>query len=145
MKERPFSVTLMLWLVLVISGWGLARFTAAIRWWNELIEFRVKLTPIFLSVTGLGWCICGFILFFALRTTRSWARLATPVAFSIWLLEYWIERLVFQSGRTNSEFALIFSIIGTAVIFAAAIQSNTKYFLLKSEEYEQPDKNPNSS
>ena len=39
-RRRPFSVTLLLWLVLSLSAWGAVRLIAALRWWNVLNEFE---------------------------------------------------------------------------------------------------------
>src|SRR5512134_1060382 len=95
--KRPFGVTLLLWLVLSLSVWGLVRFIAALRLWNVLSEFDARLSPLYLSITGAGWAVVGAVLLWGLFGGKSWAGWAIPGAVILWLAEYWIERIFFQS------------------------------------------------
>jgi hypothetical protein len=138
-KKRPFGVTLFLWLVLILSAWGAIRLFAALRWWDVLHEFDARLSPLYLSITGAGWVIAGGVLLWSMWSGKAWARWAIPVSIGIWLLEYWIERLFFQSPRANLPFALIASALLLILTIAITINRNTKNFFMKSEEHEQPN------
>ena len=135
--KRPFGVTLFIWLVLSLSAWGAVRLFAALRWWNVLYEFDARLSPVYLSITGAGWVAAGCVLLWSIWNGKSWARLAIPISVSVWLVEYWIERLVFQSARANLSFALAASSLLLIVTLAAALNRNTRNFLTTSEEHEQ--------
>ena len=140
-RKRPFGVTLLLWLVLSLSAWGLVRWLAALRWWGVLIEFEARLSPLYLSITGVAWTLTGIVLLWGLFTGKSWTRLAIPIAIFLWLLEYWIERAVFEIPRANLLFALVASLLLVAVTLASALSRKTRTFLIRSEEHEQPNEN----
>lgn len=143
-KKRPFSVTLLLWLVLILSAWGVTRFVAALRAWDILYEFDASLSPLYLSITGAGWGVAGGVLLSSIWRGRPWARPAIVTSFFIWLIEYWLERILFQPPRANLPFALACSVIVIIITVSITILPGTKSFFTKSEEHEQPTENPNS-
>src|SRR5512138_1535951 len=110
-RKRPFGVTLLLWLVLSLSAWGAIRLLGALRWWNVLNEFGAHLRPLYLSITGAGWVVVGAALLWSMFSGKSRTRLAILVSLGVWLLEYWIERIFFESPRANLLFALIASLV----------------------------------
>ena len=138
-QKRPFGVTLLLWLVLSLSAWGAIRLFAAFRWWNVLSEFGARLSPLYLSITGAGWIVVGAMLLWSLFSGRSWARLAIPISIFLWVMEYWVERVFFESSRANFFFALTISILLFVVTFVSAFNQKTKRFFIRSEEHEQPN------
>ena len=139
LRKRPFGVTLLLWLVLSLSAWGVIRLIAALRWWNVLNEFGASLSPLYLSISGIGWAVVGVVLLYGLFSGRPWTHLAIPIAIFLWLMGYWVERLAFESPRANLPFALLASILLLAVTLVSALNRNTKKFLMRSEEHEQPN------
>ena len=141
-QKRPFGVTLLLWMVLILSAWGVVRFIAALRWWNVLYEFENSLSPLYLSITGAGWGAAGIVVLSGILRRRPWARSAVAVSVLVWLIEYWIERFVFQSSRANLPFALTLSALAIIIVWILAILPGTKTFFAKSEEHEQPVEEP---
>ena len=143
-SKRPFGVTLLLWMVLSLSAWGLTRFVAALQVWGLLYEFNASLGPLYLSITGAGWSVAGGVLLAGIWVGKGWARWAVVAAVFIWLIEYWLERILFQSPRANLPFALACSVIFMVSAWILAILPGTILFFAKSEEHEQPTENPNS-
>ena len=137
-RRRPFGVTLLLWLVLSLSAWGLVRLLAALRWWNLLYEFEASLSPLILSMTGAFWLLVGGVLLWGLFSGRSWTYRAIPLSVALWLMEYWIERLLLESARANLPFALIASLLLLLVTLISTFNLSTKEFLIRSEEHERP-------
>jgi len=137
--RRPFGVTLLLWLVLMLATWGTVRFLAAIRWWEVMYEFEARLSPLYLSVTGAGWGVAGCVLFWGILNRKAWSRSAVLASVVGWQVEFWAERAVFESPDPNLLFAVAASILLIGVIGSAALHSSTRYYLTKSEEHEQPD------
>jgi hypothetical protein len=138
-RQRPFGVTLLLWLVLSLSAWGAIRLLAALRLWIELNEFEAYLSPLYLSMTGTAWMVAGGVLLWGLFGGKSWIQRAIPASIGLWIIQYWIERLLFESPRANLLFALIFSVLLFIVTFISAFNRKTKEFLIRSEEHEQPN------
>ena len=144
-SQRPFSVTLLLWMVLSLSAWGAIRFFAALRWWDVLYEFNASLSPPYLLVTGIFWGIAGVVLLWSLWNGKAWSRMAIIGSILLWLAQYWIERLFFQSPRANLPFAVVLSVLLLAVTFAITSNRSTKNFLTKSEEHEQSNEHSASA
>lgn len=132
-------------MVLTLSAWGAVRFVAALRWRDVLAEFGSSLSPLYLSVTGAGWVVAGGVLFFSIFRGREWARLGAVGFVLLWLIEYWVERVFFQTPRANLPFALTFSILTVIITWILAFLPGTKSFFAKSEEHEQPVEKPNSA
>ena len=144
-RKRPFGVTLLLWLVLMLIAWGAVRFFATLRAWDVLLEFKSSLSPLYLSVTGAGWGVAGGVLLWSMFTVKPWTRPAIVVSAVLWLIEYWIERGVFhESPNPNLAFALIVSALMLCIVLASVWHKSTKEFLTRSEEYEQQNESPNS-
>jgi len=138
-RKRPFGVTLLLWLVLSLSAWGAVRLLAALRSWNELNEFKAHLSPLYLSMTGAGWMVAGAVLLWGLFSGKWWIQRAIPASVILWIVQYWIERVFFESPRANLLFALIFSLLLLIVTLISVFNRKTKEFIIRSEEHEQPD------
>jgi hypothetical protein len=139
-SQRPFGVTLLLWMVLSLSAWGAIRSFAALRWWDVLYEFKASLSPVYLFITGAAWGVAGIVLLWSMWNGKPWSRVAILASVILWLAEYWIERLFFQASRANLPFALILSALLVAVTFASTLNRRTKNFFTKSEEHEQSNK-----
>jgi hypothetical protein len=144
-KKRPFGVTLFLWMVLSLSAWGAIRLFAALRWWDVLYEFEARLRPLYLFITGAGWVLAGGILLWSMRSGKKWAHWAIPMSISLWLVEYWIERLFFQSPRANLPFAFFTSALLLSFTIIITYNRNIKEFFTKSEEHEQPNEDTKSA
>jgi hypothetical protein len=144
LRKRPFGVTLLLWMVLSLLAWGAVRFFATLRAWDILTEFGSSLSPLYLSITGAGWGVAGGVLLWSLFTGKRWTRLAILTSISVWLIEYWIERVYFQSARANLSFAMVVTVLVVGSALASTFHKSTRIFLTRSEEYEQQDENPGS-
>jgi len=142
--KRPFGVTLLLWLVLMLIVWGAVRFFAALQNRDVLIEFNSSLSPLYLAITGSAWSVAGGVLLWSLFTVKAWSRQAILTFTIVWLLEYWIERgLFYKSPDPNLVFALMLSALLLVIVLAITIRENTRKFFTRSEEYEQRNQNPN--
>lgn len=144
-KPRPASVTLLLWLVLLLSAWGAVRLVAALRWWEVLTEFESRLSPLYLSIGGAVWCVAGGVLYRMLATRKPQARSALLIAAVLWYGQYWVERMFFQAPRANTGFVLIATMLLLAVPIIAANHPGTKKYLMTSEAHEQADKSTETS
>ncbi|MEO8357079.1 MAG: hypothetical protein ABI621_14290 [Chloroflexota bacterium] len=143
--KRPFGVTLLLWLVLSLSVWGLLRFSAALRWWDVLYEKDARLSPLYLSITGAGWLAAGVVLLLGIWMGKRWVHTAIPVSILVWLAEYWVERLFFQAPRANLPFMIVASAVLLMVTLLGTFNRKTKKFLTGSEEHEQPKEHSTSA
>lgn len=137
--KRPFGVTLFVWMVLSLSAWGLLRLFAVQRWWDVLVRYRASLSPQYLSITGAGWAVAGAVLLWSIWTGKRWAYAAIPISVTLWLVQYWVERIFFQAPRANLSFMTVMSVLLLGITLAITFNRKTKNFLLRSEEHEQPE------
>lgn len=143
--RRPFGVTLLLWLVLMLTVWGAVRLLAAIRWWEILSEFDARLSPLYLALTGSGWGAAGIVLFWGILNRKAWSRSAVLASALGWQVEFWAERAVFESPNPNLPFAAAASFLLAGVIIVTIFHRSTRYYLTKSEEHEQPNQHPKTA
>ena len=138
-QKRPFGVTLFIWMVLCLSAWGLLRFFAALRWWDVLVQYGSRLSPLYLSITGVAWALVGAVLLWGMWVGKRWVYPAIPISVVLWLLEYWLERTIFQAPRANLTFMISASVVLVVIVWVAASNRNTRNFLLRSEEHDKPE------
>jgi len=138
-QRRPFGVTLLLWMVLSLSVWGLLRFFGAVSWWEVLSQFGARLSPPYLSITGAGWTVVGAVLFWGIFSRKPWAHPAISISIILWLIEYWIERIFFEATRANLLFTILFSVFLLGITLIITASPSTKTFLLRNEEHEQSE------
>jgi|APDOM4702015248_1054824.scaffolds.fasta_scaffold55592_1 hypothetical protein len=143
--KRPFGVTLLQWLVLLLSAWGIIRFLAAIRWWAVLIEFGAWPGPFYLAITGIAWAVVGVLLLWGFTRRKAWSQRAVLTALTVWQIEIWMERAAHQSPTQNLPFAVTVSLLLAGVIIVTTLHRSTRYYLTRSEEHEQPDKHPKTA
>lgn len=127
---RPFSVTLLAWIVLSLSALNLIRFGAAIFQWNALAEFAPRPGPLYILLTGLVWAAVGFPLAIGLWLEhRNGYRAALPVslAYSIY---YWLDRLLLQErpAQSNWLFALAVTIVLLSLATFVTFHPKTRNF-----------------
>ena len=144
LRKRPFGVTLLLWMVLSLLAWGMVRFFATLRAWAVLVEFKSSLSPLYLSITGAGWAVVGGVLLWSMFIGKKWTHRAILTSISVWLIEYWLERVFFQQARANLPFAILGSILIFGMTAIITQHKSTRNFFTRSEEYDQQNEDPGS-
>ena len=133
--KRPFSVTLVLWMVLFTLIWNIVRVWTALEWNSALTEFSVSLLPTASAIIGGIWVVIGCILCWSIWQEKAWAGkmlLGAALSYTVW---YWSERLFFQNPRPNALFAVIVNLGLMIVIYFS-------YKSISREAYERENENP---
>jgi len=129
--KRPFSVTILLWLVLSLTAWSGLRLASAIQWWGTLLEFASPPGPLYIAISGGIWLIVGIGLLWGMWQANAWIRtalLGAGAGFSVW---YWCDRLLLQTLRENWPFALAASVLLLIVLSVCVFVPGTKTFFTK--------------
>lgn len=113
--ERPFSVTLLLFGVLINAVFYINRFYQALKLWDFLTKLPLSISPIYFILTGLLFGMAGLIVAWGLWVGGSWAPRATRVYVLAIAVYYWLDRLLIVNSEISRESSLI-SVIGTIVI-----------------------------
>jgi len=129
--NRAISVTLTLWLVLILTIWNLIKASTALAWRNVLNEFSVSLMPEITAVVSIIWVIIGLVLMWAMIQQKVWSKkmlVGTAISYTVW---FWSERIIWLNSQTNSVFAVSVNIILLIIIYFAT-----------REAYERTNENP---
>ncbi len=135
--RRPFSVTILLWLVLSLTAWSGLRLVSAIQWWSTLAEFASPPGPWYIAASGGFWLAVGIVLLWGIWRAKSWvqyALLASGVALALW---YWADRLLLQRPGANWPFALASTLLLLALFLVSLFVPGTKEFLSKREAHDR--------
>jgi hypothetical protein len=134
MNRRPFRVTLLLWLVLIVSAWNGLRLSTALLWHNVLNEFSTQ--PVFIIIaSSVIWMFTGIILIWSIWQEKAWAAkllLGASAGYTVW---YWSERFIWQNPHPNWLFVVIVNLGLLAFILFTSK-------LLAREAHERKDENP---
>ena len=133
--KRPFSVTILLWLVLSLTAWSSLRFVSTILWWDTLLEFASPPGPLYIALSAGVWLIAGIGLLWGTWQAKVWTRYAlleTGVGFTVW---YWCDRLLVQVSHANWPFMLGATILLLIIVTICSVHPRTKAFFTKRENY----------
>jgi hypothetical protein len=117
--NRPISVTLTLWLVLILTIWNLIKTWTALAWRNILNEFSVSLMPEITAVISIIWVIIGLVLMWAMMQQKVWSKkmlVGTAISYTVW---FWSERIIWLNSQTNTVFVVSVNIILLIIIYFA--------------------------
>jgi hypothetical protein len=131
--KRPFSVTILLWLVLSLTAWSGLRLYSSIQWWSTLFEFASPPGPWYIAISGGFWFIISVILLWGMWQAKAWIRQAlfgAGAGFTAW---YWCDRLIFQEPSANWPFMLIGTVLLLVLVMICVTHPRTKSFFTKRE------------
>ena len=124
MNKLPFRVTLLYWLVLIVTAWNGLRLWTALAWQDALTEFSASPPPIVTAISGGVWMIVSIILAWGIWQKKAWSAnllIAVATGYSAW---YWVERLAWKNPHPNWPFAVIVNLTGIVfVLFNARLLS----------------------
>jgi hypothetical protein len=119
-KKRPWSVTLLALLVLIITVVNLIRFVLSIKDW-AFLSSHSAVSPLYLALTGLVWSVAGGILLWGLLSAKTWAlKLMQAVGLS-YALYYWLDQIFLKDHPFSENAGLISSVLTNNWLFAAIV------------------------
>lgn len=131
--KRPFSVTILVWLVLSLTVWSGLRLYSAIQWWSTLLEFASPPGPWYIVISGGIWLMVSMLLFWGMWQATVWiqyALLGAGAGFTVW---YWSDRLLFQMSSENWPFMLVGTVLLLILVTICVTHPNTKTFFTQRE------------
>ena len=136
-----FQVTLVLWLVLILTAWNIVRFATGLAWRDTLMTYAPHPGPIYIARTGALWALTGFFLLWCWWNRRSYTRAALLITAGLYTAWSWADRLFVQAEmRANWPFDLLVTVV--LLVFVSVVVLNPKnlnYF--QRESYERKPKN----
>ena len=139
--RRPFSVTLLACLVLIITIVHLVRFVYAITWWRFLTDLHGN-PPLWILSSGLVVFLVGATLFWGLWNGHSRAPQAARILIPLYLGVQWLEQIIaIQRGNQfeNWPFMAAISLIVIIFTYWTTMTSQAKEYF--GELHEPSEKN----
>jgi hypothetical protein len=134
--KRPFSVTLLAWVVLILALLGWLRLFEVLRQWQYLQSLTPTPLLVYLAVIGLIWGTAGTALVWGLVLGRAWAPRLMRNAAIVYSLYYWADRLFIADPsaiQTRWPFALGLNAALITFTFWVLTRPKTQLFFQKAE------------
>lgn len=130
--KSPFSVTVLLGLVLTFTALQAVRLWAALTNWEFLSSLPLSVPPAYLAASGLLWALGGAWLAVGLWTAKPWAPRGTRIGLAAYTAFHWLDKSFLQVGGLQSsnlafEAGLSLILIGS-VLAVLALPQVQAYF-----------------
>jgi hypothetical protein len=130
---RPWQITLLSWVYLLISGFHLLRFVLVLGKIDLLRRLALEISPLYLAVDGLIWGLAGLILALGLRQGKSWSPRAVVVLSLVYTLAFWVDRIwIAEPGSFSVRWPinLFLTIISLGLMMLTLVQKSSQEFFL---------------
>lgn len=122
---RPRSVTLLAVVIAGIAGINALGVVTAVRRYTVLRELPLSVPPAYLVLSSAVWAVVFTALALGLWRCKHWARLGTPLAWTLYVAQTWVERLAL--GRSNFvreafPFHLALHLAGLALVWGLLLR-----------------------
>ena len=134
--KRPLSVTLLAWVVLIITAFSWLRLIEVIRRWNFLQSITPSPPILYLAITGLIWGLLGASLIWGLFLGRAWAPRLMQVSALVYAAYYWLDRLLVADPSAMASrwpFALSLTIVLLAFTFWVLSRPKAQLFFNRTQ------------
>jgi hypothetical protein len=133
-RKRPFSVTILIVMVLIFTTLNILRMITAIRLWDFLANLPLDVPAHYLVITGAIWSGIGFLLAVGLFASRKWSLYLAWIAIVLYPIYYWSDRLLIAERHVIAgrwQFASGLTILLLIFAFWVLLQPKTRAFLMK--------------
>ncbi len=132
--KLPLRITLLLWLVLIITAWNIVRLATSIAWRDTLGTYAPWPGIFYIGLTGAIWALTGLVLFWGFIRGEVWSRIAILVASFIYAAWFWADRLFIQPQvRANWQFDFLLTIILLGFITVVVLDHYNYIYFIKRD------------
>jgi len=136
-SKLPLRITLLLFLVLIITTWNIFRLATSVVWRVTLETYDPWPGPFYIGFTGVIWTLTGLALFCGFLSGSNWTRLAVLIASFAYTIWFWVDRFFIQlQVRANWPFDLLTTIILLGFTTAVVLDPRNHIFF-KRETYDR--------
>jgi hypothetical protein len=126
---RPRSVTLLAVVVLCLTGINSLGVVSAVQGYTVLSTLPLSVSPAYLVLSSAVWAVGFGVLAGGLWFRKTWARLGTPLALTLYVAQAWIERLVFGRSdfvRATVPYSLVLHLAGLALVWGLLLRRKVR-------------------
>ena len=133
-SKLPVRITLLLWLVLIITAWNFIRLLTSITWHGILDAYAPRPGPIYIGVTGAIWTLAGLSILWGFIRSARWTRMVLLIAgfgYPVW---DWADKLFVQAQiRANWPFDLLMTILLLGFTSAVVLDPHYQIYFEKRD------------
>ena len=135
--KRPFVVTLLSLLVLLLAAWNIFQVWSAIQQYDFMRSLGLATEAQILIVSGATWAVGFGLAAWGLWRMRSWGRAWMLIAIAAYQAEQWIMRLSLM--RSSDEVIrrpadVFLSLLSIAVVWGFLFIPKIRRLYVKSDE-----------
>ena len=119
-RKRPWSVTLLVLIVLTITIINFLRLVLSLWSWS-FITSRSTISPAYLALTGLIWSMAGAVLIWSLWTAKPWSPKLMQAVGLTYALYYWLDQIFLKDHPVGGASGTLQIILPTNWPFAFGV------------------------
>ena len=134
-QRRPTGIKVLSILLFLISLFYLLKLSQVLLHWSRLEKLPLTISPFYLAVDSLVWCVSAITLAWGLWVGRSWARPTTLIMSILFSLVFWADRIWIAEPEGLAQrwpINLILTIMGLGMILLILSLKSSRGFLQKN-------------
>jgi len=134
-QRRPTGIMVLSILLFLISLFYLLKLSQVLLHWSRLEKLPLTISPFYLAVDSLVWCVSAIILAWGLWVGRSWARPTTLIMSILFSMVFWADRIWIAEPEGLAQrwpINLILTIMGLGMILLILSLKSSRGFLQKN-------------
>lgn len=134
-QRRPTGIKVLSILLFLISLFYLLKLSQVLLHWSRLEKLPLTISPFYLAVDSLVWCVSAIALAWGLWAGRSWARPTTLIMSFLYSLVFWTDRIWIAEPEGLAQrwpINLILTIMGLGMILLILSLKSSQGFLQKN-------------
>jgi hypothetical protein len=133
-SKLPLRITLLLWLVLIITTWNIVRLVTSITWHDTLETYAPRPGPFYIGLTGAIWTFLGAFLLWSFIRGAHWTRILLLIIGSLYSAWVWLDKLFVQTQlRANWPFNLLTTILLLGYTVVVALDPHNQIYFMKRD------------
>ncbi len=133
-SKFPLRITILLWLVLIITAWNSIRMVTSIAWRNTLETYAPKPGPFYIGVTGAFWALIGLFLLWSFIRGYRWTRIILLTAGCCYSIYIWVDKLFIQTQlRANWPFNLLTTFLLLGYMVVIVLDPHNQIYFMKRD------------
>jgi hypothetical protein len=133
-SKFPLRITILLWLVLIITAWNFIRLATSIAWRNTLETYATKPGPFYIGLTGAVWSLIGLFLLWSIIRGYRWTRIVVLIAGCCYSIYDWVDKLFVQTQlRANWPFNLLTTILLLGYTVVIVLDPHNQIYFMKRD------------
>jgi len=130
-QGRPTGIKVLSIILFLISLFYLLKLSQVILQWSRLELLHLTITPLYLAVDSVVWCVSAIILAWGIWVARRWARPTTLIMSFLYSFVFWIDRIWIAESEGLTQrwpINLLLTILGLGMILLIVNRKSSRVY-----------------